>query len=235
MPTSQSFKPPMDGWKFLEQSSTQILWINDAIPDVMAQRFALNPPNDLPVNYPDINSHRAMFETMITQAEGAVISVDFVTVKGIEAFQTIFKFRMPSNGLGKRYLGSLMFPFETFFCGFSFQCDEYGTTGMRESMAYMIETGGKKSEPDSTPPPVVVNSMEEFFDRVKQSPILRHPSDDEQYDPLIPNHPLTRTRQYLKKLKETIEFDEEVRKAKPYRGAQKRSADKRFWNIFNRR
>lgn len=95
---------------------------------------------------------------------------------------------------------------------------------MRESMAYMIETGGKKPEPDpNAPPPPLLNSMDEFFDRIKQSPIVRHPSDDEKYDRLIPTHPLSRIRQYLKNIAETIEFDEEVRRAKPYRGIKKRS------------
>ena len=104
-------------------------------------------------------------------------------------------------------------------------CDEYGTTGMRESLAYVVENRGKKPEIDpDAPPPVHVGSMEEFFDRIKQSPITRNPSDDEKYDELIPNHPLSRTRRYLARLAETIEFDEELYKTKPYRGVHKRSA-----------
>ena len=234
MPTPQSFKVPLNEWRILEpNSSKEMLWINETVPDIMVQRFALKAPDDLPADYPDIHSQRAMFETMITQADGAVVSVDFLTVKGIEAFQTIFKFRMPSNALGKRYLGTLMFPFENFFCGFSFQCDEYGTTGIRESIAYVSETRGKKPEHDpNAPPPTILNSMEEFFDRVKQSPVVRLPSDDEKYDAALPRHPLSRTRQYLKKIAETIEFDEEVRNAKPYRGIQKRSGNMNFRNTL---
>ena len=115
MSLPQSFKFAKDGWKFLEHSSSQIYWVNETFPDLMIQRYAPNPPNDLPPDYPNIVSHRAMFEEFISKEKGAVISVDFLNVKNIEAFQTIFKFRMPKNSLGKRYLGTLMFPFEKFF------------------------------------------------------------------------------------------------------------------------
>lgn len=141
---------------------------------------------------------------------------------------------MPENALGKRYIGTLMFPFETYSCGFRFQCDEYGTTGIRENVVSLLETGAKKPESDQNKPPVILGSMDEFFERIKQSPIVRLPSDDEKYDELIPTHPLSRTRQYLKALAETIEFDELVLKAKPYRGVQKRSSNRGFWNIFKR-
>lgn len=234
-PTAQSFVISKDGWKFLQSSPMETLWVNETIPDIMAQRFSPHPPNDLPADYPNIDSHLAMFEAVISKEGGAVVSVDLVTVKDIEAFQTIFKFRMPSNGLGKRYLATLMFPFETFFCGFSFQCDEFGPTGLRENLAHIVETKGKKPERDpDAPPPTVLKSMDEFFDRIKQAPITRNPSDDEKYDELVPTHPLSRTRNYLKWLKESLEFDEGVHKSKPYRGIEKRSASSRFWNKFKR-
>lgn len=119
MPTPQSFKFPLDEWKLLEQGSTsEILWINKVVPDIMAQRFAVKPPDDLPADYPNIQSHRDLFETLMSKEGGAVVSVEFLTVKNVEAFQTIFKFRMPSNKLGKRYLGTLMFPFENFSAAF---------------------------------------------------------------------------------------------------------------------
>ena len=235
MPLPQSFKVPTEDWKFLEHSSSQIYWVNKTIPDLMMQRYGLNPPNDLPPDYPNIVSHRAMFEEFIAKEKGAVISVDFLIVKNLEAFQTIFKFRMPKNSLGMRYLGTLMFPFENFFCGFTFQCDEYGTTGMREAMVYSLENVGKKSEPnpDSPPPPVLTG--DDFFDRIKQSPVTQNPSDDAKYDQLIPVHPLSRTRRYLRWLAAAIEFDEEVLKAKPYRGIETRTSTSRFGKFFKRK
>ena len=91
-------------------------------------------------------------------------------------------------------------------------------------MVYSLENVGKKSEPDPDEPPPPVLTKDEFFDRITQSPVNWNPSDDAKYDQLIPNHPLSRTRQHLRWLAETIEFDEEVLKAKPYRGVQKRSS-----------
>lgn len=222
MPIAESFHVSMVGWKLIEPVDGQIVWVNEGVPDVRIQRYGRFPPTDLPPDYPNIESHRAMFERMMNQSQGAVISVDFLKVKGIEAFQTIFKFHMPENSLGMRYLGSVMFPFMNCFCGFTFQCDEYGTTGTREALSYMVESRLNPQPPEAPPPPVQVSSMEGFFDKIRNAPVRRLPSDDEQYDSLVPTHPLTRTRRYLKELVETIEFDDEVRSTAPYRGINNR-------------
>ncbi len=62
--------------------------------------------------------------------------------------------------------------------------------------------------------------MDEFFDTIKARPAMPHPSDDEQYDSLVPDHPLSCVRRYMKHIPETIEFDAEVKRAKPFRGPQ---------------
>lgn len=89
---SQSFKILLDDWKLLQQNSTESLWVNKNVPDIMALRFQSEAPEDLPPDYPNIDSHKALFENAIAQADGAVISVDFLDVKGVEAFQTVVKF-----------------------------------------------------------------------------------------------------------------------------------------------
>src|ERR1041385_7047417 len=97
MPSLASFKIPTTEWKVLKSTVNDIAWVNIKIPDTMMQFLKLAEPGDLPPDYPNIDSHKAMFENLSRKAGNAVVSVDFVTIKGVEAFQTIFKFRGKKN------------------------------------------------------------------------------------------------------------------------------------------
>lgn len=224
MPSLQSFKLENAGWTVTKSGENFITWRNDSIPDFRVQNLFLNPPHDLPANYPDLKAHYELFEELSKKDGSAVVSVEFLNVKGVEAFQTILKYRMEARPLGRMYLGTLMFPMETFFCGIQFVCNEFGTTGLRENLAYLMHPDSKKDKERPTKPPEVLNSAEELFNRLEAQPVIRLPSDDEIYDKLVPNHPLTRLRQYLKQLAETIEFDQEILRTKPYRGINKRNS-----------
>jgi hypothetical protein len=229
LPKLESFKLETNGWTVTKNGTNFISWRNDSIPDFRVQSLSLNPPNDLPANYPDLKAHYKLFEELSKKDGSAVVSIDFLNVKGVEAFQTILKYRMEARPLGRMYLGTLMFPMETFFCGIQFVCNEFGTTNLRESLAYLTHPDSKKAKSEPEKSPVVINSADEFFDHLKEQPIIRLPSDDEIYDGLIPDHPLTHVRKHLKHLAATIEFDKEIFKTKPHRGIDKRNSLKTYW------
>src|SRR5688572_28912221 len=107
MPTFESFRIDLDthGWEPYQQDSTAQTWANHN-GDFLTQRLVLLPPSDLPAGYPDLDALRAHFESILVGPMGVVIvSLDILSVKGIEAFRPILKFRVPERELAKRYLG----------------------------------------------------------------------------------------------------------------------------------
>jgi hypothetical protein len=60
-------------------------------------------------------------------------------------------------------------------------------------------------------------SPEEMFVRMRSAPLRRIASDDEEWDELFPEHPLTKVRGYLGHVASTLVIDPGLRGASPYR------------------
>jgi hypothetical protein len=225
MPLFDSFRIDLatHDWRLAQLGETVRIFVNPN-RDFLQQRLILTAPPDLPPDYPNLESQRAYFEAMSPAAGFAIIAVELIAVKGAEGFTTLFKFRNPENRMGARILGTVMFTFETFFCGFQFQADEHGTTGMREAAAYIILEKEGNLPPEVVEakklPPRHITSLDEYFKEASARPPFKHFADDERFDAAFPQHPLSRVRSYMKHVMETIEFDTEVRRAKPFRGQQ---------------
>lgn len=144
----------------------------------------------------------------------AFVSVDVVTLAcGVARY--VHKERMPPPSLGMQYAGMLAIPFERFFTNVLFAGMEHGTTGTREAM---LAATGKVPMPGSDePPPVLTNEeVERMHEAFRNAPPRRLVSDDEQWDPLFPQHPLSRVRAYLRRAQDTLAVDEAVRRARPF-------------------
>jgi hypothetical protein len=231
MITFESFKIDLtaDQWHFFKEEAPTRLWGNP-YRDFMQQRLILEPPGDLPPNYPNIETQRAFFKELAKQVGGAVLAIESLRVGTVEGFSTLFKFKSPQHATGYMYLGTLMFTFDRFFCSFQFQADEHpnGTSGTREAAVYIDLKVKGKLPPEvleaEKQPPTVINSMEEFVKLKREAPVENRYADAEEYDSLFPDHQLSRVRRYMKRVAETIDFDDEVKQAKPFRGPAWRPA-----------
>jgi hypothetical protein len=237
MPTFDSFKLKLSTfeWQFHKEEGIYRIWFNK-FRDILEQRLILQPPDDLPALYPDVEAQRKHLEWMIGYMGGAVVKVDTINAKGVEGFASIIKHRIPDTR-AHRYMGTVMFPFEHFFSGFQMQCDEHGTTGMRETMMFAVDRNHPFFAAGLKQPPKAINSMEEWLEEGKKTPVFLHPADDEKYDGLVPNHPLSRLRRYMKHIVETTEFDREVWSAKPFRWKTREdglTAEKRLKEMFEK-
>ena len=188
MVSFDSFKIDLatDQWHLIrEEPPNNRIWMNPK-RSLLQQRLILVPPNDLPADYPNIESQRAFYKGM----NWPMTAVDSLLIHGVEGFSTLLKVRIEQGRDAYRVLGVMMFTWESFFCGFHFQADELGMTGQREVMASIL-------------------SGQKFFGPY---------TDDEEYDAMLPDHPLSLVRRYMKHMAATIDFDDELKRAKPFRG-----------------
>jgi hypothetical protein len=91
---------------------------------------------------------------------------------------------------------------------------ESGTTGIREATVMMLE---KDKLPATKQTPIVLNSGAELFERLKSTAIKILPSDDEQYDHLFPEHPLSKVRKRLDEVIKTLKLEVKEMIPKPFR------------------
>ncbi len=185
------------GWQILEKSATMIKWRND-IPDGMYLNFFDIPP-DIPVSLRNIQALQASYWQGINAQGGGLVSLDVIEIEMVPTIKQIVKIPIPNQQHGLLYLASFTIPFGSFSYVVKFQCQEWGTTGIRESVvvsqalaAGQIQIGdGNGKIVGWTPYP---NSDMNL-------------AEDETYDAMFPQHPLSRARHYLNHVQTTIKLD----------------------------
>jgi hypothetical protein len=97
------------------------------------------------------------------------------------------------------YVGSITVPFHDFSFVIKMQAAERGTTGMREAM-------------------LVARALNDGTGSIQDGKFVPHgwSVDDEQFDKLLPKHPLSRLRQELKIIAGSLRIDEKVKRATPF-------------------
>jgi hypothetical protein len=125
------------------------------------------------------------------------VEVAVTSVSNVEAIKTIFKF--PQKPHGTIYLASWTLPFTSFSYVIKVQCNEFGTTGIREAAVLdKLLASGK-------------------FDIKKDMPMVGSIAADEKYDKVFPQHPLSRARAYMRHIAQTVQLDAEVLNAPRFR------------------
>jgi hypothetical protein len=110
--------------------------------------------------------------------------------------------KMPQEGSGMGYVGSLILPFASCSWVVKLQCFEVGVTGMRESiwLNEHLSRGGSLEEAG------IDTSAEPLGPDDPRPPVRRVPADDPEWDGLVPQHPLSRLRRGLPPLLESIKL-----------------------------
>lgn len=148
---------------------------------------------------------------------GGIVSLEVFTIQSKPAVQFIYKRR---HGLGYMYSGSLIVQSSDCNCyTFAVVCAEGSFTGVREAVitARLLQEGNLQIR--------MYRWYQKLFSRERASGylegwfydpydpgysgiVLHSASDSEQFDPEFPNHPLTRLRSHLKRIRESLFFFE---------------------------
>lgn len=235
MPSIDSVKFDTTGWT-LEQITFEVMrWTNHK-QQILSLHFFDLPP-DIPCPLTDLAELRAAYRIGLAQSGAALISADVFPVAGLDCVRLIFK--SPRQPSGMVYVGSLTFPFENFSYVVKIQCAEIGTTGVRDAMVLdmLMQEGVVAFDPETA---TIAGWAADPYDPTFSAPLLSNRSDDETFDQMFPEHPLTDVRTSIYRILQTLRADDAVmvspRFVGPHPDAPKRpdprEATKPWWKLW---
>jgi hypothetical protein len=165
-------------------------------------------PPDIHADLSNIDSVRAFYRRIVSQAGLGVIEVDTVLVDGCTAVRTLFK--AAQQPTGRTYIGALAFPFRDFSYVLKAQCEELGMTGARDAVvaAKLMTSGEIEFDNESER---MMGWLDDPYDPSETGPMTRNKSERPEYDAHFPDHPLSRARWILDHLERTIAINETIK------------------------
>ena len=173
-----------------QENSDRKVWFNPD-GDAISLYFFDKPP-DLPAALHSAEQVRDFYLSMLKNTPAKLVESQIITLAGCPAIRLILK--SPQEQLGYTYLGSFTIPFRDFSFVVKCQCQEYGTTGIREAILFDIasKSGAVSFDPSGK--------------------ITGHPDFDAiEHDATFPQHPLSRLRSVLGKIAASAVLDPAVR------------------------
>jgi hypothetical protein len=192
MLSADSIVVPTPGWSPVEGHSHA--WIHPA-GDVLSTHYFDIPP-DLPGSLSELTPIRQYYRQMLGD-RGGIVELERETLGRFSALRSIVKVRQEPTGMA--YVASLTFPFRN--CSFvaKVQCPETGMTGMRDTVV-----GHKLGVTPAGRDWRCADGAAWFrdpYDPAYASAVRRNRSDDEEWDRMFAEHPLSRARAHLRILR----------------------------------
>ncbi|SFD26022.1 hypothetical protein SAMN05518672_1011325 [Chitinophaga sp. CF118] len=193
------------GWAKAKDDKSIIQWINPEQTISISVNFFEKPP-DIPT-IKNIETLRSFYRHLISGVNGGLIEVALSEKDTRPFIKTIFK--LPQEGSGMTYIGSLTFPFKTCSFVFKVQAVEIGITGMREALIADKLISNKMISVDENG---YSNwSADPYDNNFKDGPLMNK-SEQYVYDIEFPDHPLTQARQILKQIEMSLQWKPVVEK-----------------------
>ena len=173
----------------------------------MVTLYDLSKPADFRAIPADLETIRSKSRKQAAQYGGAIVEVELCEIGGMAAVREILKVPQKPTGMG--YLGSFMLPCSDSAYLLAVACPERGLTGMRDTaiFAKLMQSGEVKFEEGNEQP---TNWMRDPYDAAIVGPPARNRADDEAYDVLFPEHPLSRVRSLLRQIGTSLRISDEA-------------------------
>jgi hypothetical protein len=157
----------------------------------------------------DVEGLRRSYREIAREEELGVIEIEWTLVDGCPAVRTLFK--AAQEPAGRIYGGALTIPFRDFSYIFKTQCEEEGTTGMRDTMVLMQLMAAGESAPE-TKAMGMTGWLDDPYDAQESGPLTRNKSERPEYDAQFPDHPLSRVRRTLDHLAQTVKVSDDIKR-----------------------
>lgn len=166
-------------------------------------------PPDLDADLNNVDSVRLTYRQLVDGAGFGIVEVDTVIIDGCTAVRTLFKCEQEPKG--RLYLGSLTFPFRDFSYVLKLQCNELGTTGIRDSIILNNLMGSGEVDVD---PKLgkIIGWLDDPYNPSEMRAMTRNKSERPEYDAQFPDHPLSRARCVLNYLEHTVKIADVVKR-----------------------
>ena len=190
--------------------------------------FYFDLPPDIPVALAAIDELRRFYRLLVIQAGSGLVELDVVALDGLPSIRQIVK--QPQAGGGMTYVGSYTIPRRSFSYVAKIQCEERGTTGLRE--AAVLDQALAQGRVAVSKEEGMTGWAADPYDPDFQADILRNQAEDERYDADFPDHPLSRLRRGLKDVEVSLRLAESIKTAAAFRPIPVRRAKKPWWRFW---
>jgi hypothetical protein len=226
MLTLDSINLDFSSWSLQRREERKALW-TDSDGDILAINYIPGQP-DIPPPSQGAVGLRAYFRNQCTKQGSGIVEADVVRLHGIDCVRLVIKARQ--KPVGFTFQGTCVIPRQDFSFVVRIQALERGATGMREAAVMMVELPNPEYEP---PPGVEVDPLvpdedqprgkikgwfKDPYDPQFDAIALRTLADDERHDESYPKHPLSRVRQKMRSILQTLQFSPEILQAPGFEG-----------------
>jgi len=205
----KSWPPPItfddSGFTYQGQSEGALIW-STSKGDSLGLYYYPIPP-DIHADLDKFDEVRTFYRRAVTPAQLGVIEIESRLIDGCKAVRTIFK--AAQQPTGRTYLAALTFPFRDFSYVLKLQCEERGTTGMRDTFVLneMLVSGEVTLKENK-----MQGWLDDPYDPAEAGPMTRNKSERPEFDAVVPDHPLSRARAILNQLERTVAISDELKR-----------------------
>lgn len=194
---------PTFGWQEIESNPAVIKWLSPNQDAILSINF-FNLKPDLPTIKND-KVIRDFYRAQLAPANGGLVQVDIVDIKGIAGVKSIFKIKQQDAPMV--YLASITLPFENYSFVIKIQAIESGITGMRDAVILnkLIASGEVQIKGQETE-----GWFADPYDDSHCCGILMNKSEQQLYDSDFPDHPLSVNRSLIEQIQKDIFFEPEI-------------------------
>jgi len=159
--------------------------------------YNLRPQPDCRPIPAELDNIRAQSRAQAAKYGGAIVEVELCQLAGHPGIREILKIPQKPTGMG--YMGSLALPLPDGAYLLTAACHEHGITGRRDTAIFVkLSKSGAAPLAEGEAPTFVW--MRDPYDPSIVGPPARTRADDEAYDALFPDHPLSRVRRLLRQI-----------------------------------
>lgn len=193
------------GWSPRNESEVRISWHN-ANGDKLRKLFQHSTPKMPPLF--ELHELRTYFRGQATAAEGGIISVDSLHIRGLDLVRSILK--LP-YGDQINYVGIVIIPYRDFSFNLKFQAFNNSDSIDRTAIVQQKLSGDSNNT-------VSAGTASDPYDPSLTNSMSRLESEDERWDAECPTHPLSRLRASIAQLLPTIQTTRDLKNSVPFRG-----------------
>lgn len=211
---------PFRGLSLVDEQDGARLWETEE-GDIVGLYYFGGVP-DLPTDLDSLETLQQQLSKRVSGTGAAVVDIQVTRVDGCRAVQQIVK--VPQKPTGMTYIGSFVLPFRDFSFVVKFQCQEHGPTGLRDAAVYALTRASAQVDVERTERGTS-EWMKDPYDLDRVAGLARNHADDEMFDPMFPDHPLSRVRWLLNVVGPIIAIDGDIKRSPPFVGRAAASTD----------
>ena len=171
--------------------------------------FDKQPDIGAPLN--DVAGIRNFYRQMLIPNNMALLECDVLSLGGVPSVYMLAKLLMEPRGFV--FLASYTIPRQKHSFVLKYQAVESGMTGVREAAVMSMLPTPEIDESTNR----IVGWCADPYDNLLEYPVMRNKADAVEYDSKFPDHPLSRTREFMKQLPQRITLSDNLLKTPEFK------------------